>query len=96
MSYNTIFASSTDEALNGRIVACCRQENHDPLTDAMWAVYTASDVEQAYAYALNAGTPNPGGDETVITDGMILSHVQAYFNPVMPGMPPVLDNTLPA
>lgn len=96
MSYNTIFASSNDEALQGRITACCIQEGHDPLTDAMWAVYTASDVEQAYAYALNAGTPNPGGDETVITDGMILSHIQAYFNPVMPEMPPNELTPLPA
>ena len=81
MSYNSIHASSQDEALNGRIVACCHQENQEPLTDAMWAVYTATDVEEAYEYALNADNPNPGGDEGVITDGMILSHVQAYFNP---------------
>ena len=96
MSYGTIFECSLDAALQGRITACCIQEGHDPLTDAMWAVYTASDVEQAYAYALSVDNPNPGGDETVVTDGMILSHIQAYFNPVMPGMPPVLDNTLPA
>lgn len=88
MSYNTIFQSSTDEALNGRIVACCRQENQEPLSDAMWAVYTASDVETAYAYALTTGNPNPGGDETVITDGMILAHIQKFFGVgVVPAAP---------
>ncbi len=92
MSYKSIDASSKDEALNGRITACCRQEGHDPLTEAMWAVYTASDVEDAYEYALNAGDPAPGDDETVITDGMILSHVQAFFNP-QPTMPPVQPPT---
>lgn len=83
MSYNTIFVSSNDEALNGRISACCRQEGHQAETDALWAVYTAKDVEEAYAYALTAGNENPGGDETVIADSMILSHIQAYFNPPM-------------
>jgi hypothetical protein len=81
MSYNTIHVSSLDDALNGRITACCMQEHHDPLTEAMWAVYTAQDVEQAYAYALSVDNPNPGGDETVVTDGMILAVIQAYFNP---------------
>ena len=85
MSYNTIYASSKDEALNGRIVACCMQEHHEPLTEAMWSVYTAQDVEAAYASALAGENPNPGGDEGVVTDGMILANVQAFFSP--PGIP---------
>ena len=88
MSYNTINESSKDEVLNGRITACCMQEHHEPLTEAMWAVYTASDVEEAYAYALSVDNPNPGGDETVVTDGMILAHVQGFFNPAPLTMPP--------
>lgn len=83
MSYATIDASSKDEALTSRIFACCRQEGHEPLTEAMWSVLVAKDVEDAYAYALNAGDPTPGADETVVTDGMILAHIQAYFNPVI-------------
>jgi len=44
-------------------------------------VYTASDVEEAYAYALEVDNPNPGGDETVVTDSMILGVIQGFFNP---------------
>lgn len=44
-----------------------------------WPVCIASDVEEAYAYALNAGTPNPGADEGVVTDAMILGNVQAKW-----------------
>ena len=84
MSYNTIAESSKDEVLLGRITACCAQEHKDPLTAAIWSVYTASDVEAAYASALAEENPNPGGDESVITDGMILAHIQAYFDPPMP------------
>jgi hypothetical protein len=54
-------------------------------TNMCWAVSAASDVEQAYEYAVNAGNPDPGGDPAVITDGMILSGVQANWpeNPVI-------------
>ena len=45
----------------------------------VWPVCASSDVEAAYASALAAGNPNPGGDESVVTDGMILSHVQASW-----------------
>ena len=41
----------------------------------IWDVAIATEAE--YASALAAGVPNPGGDESVITDGMILSAVQA-------------------
>ena len=96
MSYNTIHASFSDEALVGRITACCAQEHQEPLTAVIQAVCCAADVEEAYAYALTSDNPNPGGDETVISDGMILSNVQAFFNPAPMGQPPGLDNTLPA
>jgi hypothetical protein len=85
MSYNTINASFKDEALQGRITACCAQEHHEPLTEVIQSVCCAQDVEAAYASALAGDNPDPGGDEGVVTDGMILSHVQSFFNP--PGMP---------
>jgi len=44
-----------------------------------WAVGGAADVEAAYASALAADNPDPGGDEAVITDQMILSNVQAHW-----------------
>jgi hypothetical protein len=45
----------------------------------VWPVVIASDIEAAYASALAAGNPNPGGDEAVITDGQILANVQAKW-----------------
>ncbi|HZY06312.1 MAG TPA: hypothetical protein VFE69_01155 [Ilumatobacteraceae bacterium] len=80
MSYKTINASFQDEALVGRITACCAQEHREPLTEVIHAVCVASDVEQAYAYAITAENPDPGGDENVVTDPMILGNVQAFFS----------------
>lgn len=48
---------------------------------AVYPVCIAADVEAAYASALAAGNPDPGGDESVITDGMILANVQAKWPP---------------
>ena len=80
MSFGTVNRSYNDEALRGRVTACCATEGAaDPLSalfDVLWPVCTAADVEAAYASALAANNPNPGGDETVITDGMILANVQ--------------------
>lgn len=45
----------------------------------VWPVAIASDVEAAYASALAAENPDPGGDPAVITDGMILANVQAKW-----------------
>lgn len=86
MSYSTVKVSTTDFALQGRIEACGMQEKAAKgypetlnLMPLIWAVCSASDVEAAYASALAASNPNPGGDEAVITDQMILSHVQANW-----------------
>jgi len=88
MSYSTITTCVGDFAFQSRVTACVAQEQiarDEPaipstiLPPMLWAVASASDVEDAYAYALNTGNPNPGGDETVITDGMILAHVQANW-----------------
>lgn len=79
MSYKTIHQSMTDDALVNRIAACCAQEHHDPLSDVIREVCISTDVEEAYAYAITAGNEDPGGDENVVTDGMILAHVQAFF-----------------
>jgi len=90
VSYNSIWASVGDEALRGRITACVAQESDvgdDPFAlylQVQWPVLTATDVEEAYEYALASGTENPGRDETVITDGMILSHVQATLAELEP------------
>lgn len=83
MTYNTIWTSVGDEALRGRITACVAQESRvgdDPYAlflQVQWPVITAQDIEAAYAYALSQDKADPGADPTVVTDQMILSHVQA-------------------
>jgi hypothetical protein len=83
VSYATIDQCANDQAFLGRLTAAVAQEGSPaPPTDAyaiIWTVSAASDIEAAYASALAAGNADPGGDETVITDGMILSAVQAHL-----------------
>lgn len=90
MSYNTIFASANDTALQGRVTAACAGEGEPQPNGAMyqviWQVSAKADIEAAYASALASGNPNPGGDESVITDQMILSAVQPLL-PLGPGQP---------
>lgn len=81
MSYNTIAASAGDYALRQRIAACAAQEGigQDPTTWAMshvWEIVSEPEIEDAYAYALGQEHPDPGGDEGVITDAVLLAHVQ--------------------
>jgi hypothetical protein len=86
MSYSSINRCNNDQAFIGRLTACCADEGApDPYAEVQrlrWIVCSADDIEASYEYALNAGTPDPGGDPTVITDAMILSVVQA--NPAPP------------
>jgi hypothetical protein len=81
MSYATIARCANDYALRDRVTGCYAQEGaENPLQSAdaiMWPLSSHSDIEAAYASAIAADNPNPGGDETVITDQMILSTVQA-------------------
>jgi len=88
VSYSTINQCANDPAFASRVQSCVAQEQLardmpvDPgtLTNTMtWAVAAATDVEAAYASALAASNPNPGGDESVIADAMILAHVQAEW-----------------
>jgi hypothetical protein len=93
MSYTTISQCVNDAAFNSRVNACIAQEQVAKGEDAQpgnligpvgWAVASANDVESAYASALAANNPNPGGDESVISDEMILSHVQGNWPPAVP------------
>ena len=81
MSYSSIYACVNDESFLGRLQACIADEGAaDPAAELprlRWVVASADDIEAAYASALAADNPDPGGDESVITDGMILSAVQA-------------------
>jgi len=95
MSYNTLTAQSQDPALNNRIIAAAVQEAYENPgvgdTDyartvrdnpaegvrMVWPVSIATEAE--YASALAANHPNPGGDESVISDNMILAATQAHW-----------------
>jgi hypothetical protein len=83
VSYSTINKCAHDTALLGRVTAACAAEGSmspEPTAyQVIWPLAAASDVEAAYASALAAENPDPGGDESVITDGMILANVQAHM-----------------
>jgi len=102
VSYSSITQCVTDQAFLNRLNACIAQEqiakDETPSptqisSQLMWAVACADDVESAYESALAAYHPNPGGDASVITDEMILSHVQGSWPPEpqpQPGVQPLL------
>ena len=84
MSYASINRCANDAAFQGRVTACAAQEGaSDPSAWMMWylrwPVAATPDIAAAYEYALAASNPEPGSDETVITDAMILSAVQAHW-----------------
>lgn len=80
MSYLDIWNISQDPYLRSRITACAAQEGV-PVPDA-WAYSNALRIaaspgwSAAWSSAIASSNPNPGKDETVITDGMILAAVQ--------------------
>ena len=81
MSYLSISKCVADNGFVERVRACVADEGQDVATipsELYWFVATADDVEAAYASALAAGIPEPGSDETVITDAMILGKVQQF------------------
>lgn len=45
----------------------------------MWRICAQSSVSDAYAYAVNTEVPNPGRDEAVITDAVLLAAVQTVL-----------------
>lgn len=73
-AWNNVAASQTDF---GKLV----QSSAENAYRMVWAVCIASDVEAAYAYALDVGTINPGGNTAVVTDEMIVANVQAKWPP---------------
>jgi hypothetical protein len=87
MSYLSISKCVADGDFQNRVIACVADEGHNPTQiapDLFWKVAKADDIEGAYEFALNAGTPNPGADSTVISDAMILGVVQPIINPPPP------------
>ena len=90
MSYNAIAAAAADPHLKARVAACFAQETDGPeqppaLAELhMWRIVANGPIADAYSYAVAANVPNPGKDEAVVTDAMILSAVQAITQPSAP------------
>lgn len=80
MTYRAVAAMSTDDNLLARIAAAAVTEGEsDPemwAQDHRWVLAAQPGWGDAYASALAAHNEDPGNDETVITDAMILSAVQ--------------------
>jgi hypothetical protein len=72
-----------DADLQNRVAACAAQEQ--PTEPRAWmytyilAVCAAPGWDAAWASALASGNETPGRDPAVITDGQILSSVQAVL-----------------
>jgi hypothetical protein len=87
MSYIDVVAVYDSEWLRRRAVACAALEGiEDPevwlTTQRRWQLAASPGWADAWAYfkATNPDDRDPGDNEDVITDGMILSAVQAIVN----------------
>ena len=81
MSYADVAAMFVDHDLRQRLTACAAIEG-DPQPEIfvqsnLWALVASPGWADAYGYAVDLGKEHPGKDESVITDTMILSAVQA-------------------
>ena len=83
MSYKTQALLAKDENMIARVTACAALEGiFEPYNwtfKRTWQLSAQPGWDAAYAYAITANVDNPGNDEGVITDGMILSAVQSML-----------------
>ena len=87
MSYATQSQLAQDQDFINRCNAAAAkepmpEEERSPLAwvyNHIWQLAASPGFDEAYASALVAGIGRPGWDESVITDGMILSSVQALL-----------------
>lgn len=85
MSYNAIYDCATDPDFRNRIAACAVQEGAAPAggeayaTQHALAIASRKDIEQAWHHSMTSQPYHSrrGHDEAIITDGMILTAVQA-------------------
>jgi hypothetical protein len=82
LSFNSIAKCVEDEAFMARTEAAYAKEGVASPETAWyvnkWAICADPSVEAPYESALAASNPNPGGDESVITDGMLTAAVNAH------------------
>lgn len=98
MTYLMQSEISANPSMANRVTQCAAEQNIDnPEQWAFskrhaWAAAAGWDDAWAYARATHENDKeyDPGADEAVITDGMILSQVQAMIlSPPEPSQPPV-------
>jgi hypothetical protein len=82
VSFNSISKCAADEAFGQRVRAAYAKEGLDEPDPAWyqqrWSIAADPSIEPPYESALAADNPNPGGDESVITDGALTAAVQAH------------------
>lgn len=82
MSYATIAAITQSGALYQRLTAAAAQEGKNPTSPGswvsanIWTLAASPGWAAAWESAIAGGVTDPGANEGVITDGMILSAVQ--------------------
>lgn len=91
MSYKAIARAAEDIQLNKRIIACVATQSGYTLPEGVfhapefianyfkWAICAQPGWGEAYEYAWLNNVENPGDDEAVISDAMILSAVQTVL-----------------
>jgi hypothetical protein len=90
MSYATQAKLARDTDILERIVACAASlQIKNPtqwVWDIQWVWSAQPGWDDAYAYAIAAKNDNPGLDEGVISDGMILSAVTVVMGQYVPDL----------
>jgi hypothetical protein len=81
MSYATIAAMTANGSLIQRLTAAAAEEEKSVpysqwVMDHIWDLAATPGWAAAWESALAGGVADPGADESVITDGMILAAVQ--------------------
>jgi hypothetical protein len=88
MSYWDIAQMTQNGDLSSRIAAAASQEGigtpQNWAWDHIWELCGSPGWSEAWASAVAGGNESPGKDAGVITDGMILSAVQAVHNSETP------------
>lgn len=89
MSYSSIAQCADDQAFQRRLTGAYAKEGNQSPEPAMWArrwaIAADPSIEPPYESAVIAGIPDPGADESVITDGMLLAAVTAHpYDPTPP------------
>lgn len=81
MAYSDVSALRYDGDYFNRVTACAATEsiaNPDQwATDHVWQMAAMPGFGDRYASAIVNGVPRPGNDQSVISDGDILSAVQS-------------------